>query len=550
MPDTAVLTETAPAQTLQYLSEQLDQASNQIEILEESLADIELAREDHGWKRIGFWGEMEFTREGLRNSAQLCRIMAIANPILKRGLSLRFAYIWGSGVQISARATGPTDENQAQQDVNGFLQGWLDDPETLRVLYGAQARERNERTLGTDGNLFVALFTNQVTGWVRPRLIPFDEIARVVTNPDDRLDRWFFLREWTQLVTEDGTAPGTTRVRRVTRRQLYPSIDYRPTSKPTTIQGIPVAWDSPIAELDVNGLDTWDFGIGDAFASLPWAKGYTDFLTDWARLMKALSRYAFKGSAPSRGAAQKAAAAQRSSQLDPTLPGPRRAGVNQSEAGATVHLGPGQDFTAIPKTGATIDAESGKPIAAMVAAGLDIPVTMLLTDPGITGTRATAETLDKPTELMANARRDVWSAFLRRICNYVIDSAAKAPSGPLKRKATTRDRFTGRETVILAGNTDRTIEIAWPDISETPLKDLVESIVSADSTRRVPPLVTLKLLLQALHVDDVDDILADVTDEQGNFIDPNLNAGQAMIDALRRGESVPPFDRPPAADAA
>jgi hypothetical protein len=53
----------------------------------------------------------------------------------------------------------------------------------------------------------------------------------------------------------------------------------------------------------------------------------------------------------------------------------------------------------VSKSGAQIDANSSQPFATRAAAALEVPVTMLLGDPGITGARATAETLDQPTEL-------------------------------------------------------------------------------------------------------------------------------------------------------
>jgi hypothetical protein len=542
--DVTESTVTISAQRAQFLSDQLEAAGNQVEVLSEALIDIEMAREDAGWKRIGAHGDEQFTREGLRNSAQLCRVMAIGNPMLKRGLSLRTAYIWGDGVQIAARATGENAKNTAEQDVNTYLQKFLDDDETKRTLTGAAAHERNERTLGTDGNIFTALFTNRVTGWVRPRLIPFDEISRVISNPEDRLDRWFFLREWTEQIAESGTLAGTIRYRKQTRRMLYPSISYRPLVRPRMVDGVPVDWDAPIAELNVNALDTWDFGIGDAFAVLPWVKSYADFLTDWAKLVKSLSRFAFKATAPSRSTAQKAAAAQAADVRN--VPAPR--GLDQSRAGATAHLGAGQNLEAIPKTGATIDSGSGRPLASMVAAGLDIPVTMLLGDPGVTGARATAETLDKPTELMATIRREIWSDYLRRVCGYVIDQAAKAPGGPLKRAPISRDVSTGREIIELAGDTDRTVEVTWPDLSETSLKELMDAIVAADGTGKMPPLETLKAMLHALGTADVDDIIKASTDEQGRWIDPRVDAGQAAVDDFRNGGGTPTFDAPPPVD--
>jgi hypothetical protein len=76
--------------------------------------------------------------------------------------------VWGEGVEITARATGQNDDNQAEQDVNAVVQEFLDDKATRKVLTSAAARETNERTLGTDGMFALALFTKPLTGRVQP----------------------------------------------------------------------------------------------------------------------------------------------------------------------------------------------------------------------------------------------------------------------------------------------------------------------------------------------------------------------------------------------
>ena len=54
--------------------------------------------------------------------------------------------------------------------------------------------------------------------------------------------------------------------------------------------------------------------MGDVYAAMPWARAYKGFLTDWARLVKALSKFAWRLTgdtvvARRDGAAQVAAAA-------------------------------------------------------------------------------------------------------------------------------------------------------------------------------------------------------------------------------------------------
>jgi hypothetical protein len=146
-----------------HLSDQLAASNNQIEMLAESLADLELAFEDRGWERLAVNASREFSPEGLRRARELCRVMTVANPLLKRGLGLRKAYVWGQGVAISVR-----DQSDQGQDVNAVVQAFLDDPFVKKTFSGTQAHEEMEQAAFTDGDLFLALFTSKQTGKVQP----------------------------------------------------------------------------------------------------------------------------------------------------------------------------------------------------------------------------------------------------------------------------------------------------------------------------------------------------------------------------------------------
>ncbi len=496
---------------------------NQIEVLREGLAELELAMEDRGWESLLTNAKEEFSRQGLLRASQAARTMAIANPLIKRGLAIRKSYIWGGGVEISCRADG----SEGTQDVNAVIQAYLDDEGNQASFTGDQANEQNETALGTDGNVLFANFTSPLTGWVHTRVVPFDQITDIICNPEDVTEPWFYVRRWTETDLDGRTKD---------MAQAYPDLRYTPKLKRRQLDGgILVRWDAPAYHVKVNGQHGWKYGVGDAYAALAWARSYREFLADWATLVKALSQFAWKLTSPTKSAADKLR--QKVARALPGKPGQPPTG-NPGSVGATGIMTPDMNLEAIPKSGATIDSDSGQPLAAMVAAGLGVPLTMLLADPGTTGARAVAETLDTPTENEMRGRQSVWAQCRRAILTYVVKQAVRAPQGPLK-GTITRDPYTDREVVEVSGPEDWTIDIDWPELRKLDPAVVVKAIVDADGTGKLPPLVTVKLLLKALGVEDIDEIMKKVTDDDGEWIDPMETVGNAVADAAlqayRRG---------------
>ncbi|MEU8158030.1 hypothetical protein AB0B94_30625 [Micromonospora sp. NPDC048986] len=499
---------------------QLSQQTNNNELLQESVADLQRALFEPGWIQLTGYGEHEFSPEGLRQMRAICRLYAIKNPLIKRGLGLRSSYVWGQGVEIAARANG---KKTGEQDVQAVVNAFLTDPGNERTLTGAQARNQLETFgFGCDGGFFVALFTRPTTGHVQARVLPADEIAEIICDPEDSATPWFYHRRWVY----DGRDDRGNLIRE-NREILYPAIDYRPKNRPATYGGRKVDWAAPVLHASVNQPLNWQWGIPDAYAAIDWAKAYKEFLEDWARLMRSLSRYAWKASAPGRkNAAVKTRLAQ------PATRDPVTGEANL--AGATAIMSPDVTLEAVGKSGATLDSDSGRPLAAMVAAALDMPVTMILGDPGVTGARATAETLDRPTVNAMNQRRDLWATVMGRILRYVITESVRATKGPL-RGAISVDPYTGREVLTLEGDTDPTIDIAWPKIDDVDPLTLVDAIVNADSTGTLPPEQVLRLLLTALGVRHVEDLVEAMLDDDGTFKWPTRQGGSVLGDAFRQG---------------
>lgn len=487
------------------IASERDAAQAQALMLAESLADLELAMEDRGWKKLGQQAD-EFTPQGRRKAVEYARLMAVANPLISNAIAIRTGYIWGSGVEVLVK-----DDPDQGQNVGAVVGGFLDDADVRATFSGSQAREETERALATDGERFWALPTDRVTGEVQ--VIPVDclEIVDVVTDPENVHRPTFYKRVYTTTeAADDG------RRREVQRTVYYPALGYRPSQRVKRIGANEVRWDQPMLHIAVNRVGRR--GTGDAYPALAWAKASKEFLESWIVLTRSLAQFAWR--ATTHGKTERVAQ-KVMSQVGPYAQ--QMAGTAIMDAGTTLE--------AIPKTGATIDANSGRPIQMMVAAAFHIPVTMLLGDPGASGARAVAETLDRPTENAMRLRRELHTAAIRAVCEHVIDAAVYA--GRLKGTVVRRG---DREYVELPEGDSRTIQIVWPDFDSANTTERVAAVVQAYQTETLPPLVAARMLLQALGERDVDEILSQITDDQGRFIPPDVIAQQARQYAQDRGQ--------------
>lgn len=494
-----------------------------IDNLREAALDAQraLAAEDQGWARLDELAEGQaLTREDIRKAAKMARVMSLADPLIRRATALSVAYVWGGGCTVSAR-----QEDGDEQDVNEVVQAFYADPSNSATFTSAQAREERERTYRHTGETFHSLFTAPATGRVQVRDIPAHQIVDILTNPEDEVDVWLYKRVWTSRAVQATTA-GTTTIASTTRTVYYPDINFRPTRRPRSIDGNDVAWDAPVIHTKVN--PTGGRGTPDLLPALSWARGYKGYLEDWARYMKALSRFAWKATARTRAGAASARTAIGARAADST-----------NQVGQTMITGEGNDLTPALRSGATIDAESGKPLAAMVSAATDVPLTMLLGDPGATGARAVAETLTPAFENPIRARQRLHGELETKVCEYVVREAVRA-----RRLAGTFriDPLTGRETYALRGDQPVIITAKFPKLSQVDVKVLMEAVATADALEVLPPLLTAQLAMSALEVDDMDDWLEDLADANGNFVNPKTStaaaAGERAVQAARDGRDL------------
>ncbi len=476
------------------LREALGQRDNDLEVLAERIADLELALEDVGWERALFEGEREFSRDGLERIAQLSRLMYLKNPLVQRAINVQAFYTWAQGVEISA----------VDEQVNEILQRFLSDPGNRRVLFDHQARLLVDVDLGVEGNLFLALFTTK-TGHVRVRVIEPNEVRAIHCNPEDRSEPWWYERHYAQ---------GAVQRKVLYRHWRYtaPGVDPRP-------EGTGAKEDETLVVLHVRsgGLRSMRFGVPETYAALDWARAYKGFLEDWATLVKSLSRFAWR--AVTKNSKLAAAKTKLSSTLSPgsaeTNPMPPAGGVFLSDGQA--------DLTPIGKTGATTSAEDGKQLRLMVASAMNIPDTILSGDVD-QGNLATAKTLDRPTELAFRSRQLLWADVLADVCWFVLRAAVIA--GRLA-GAVVRDED-GIETLELGELSDE-VSVQFPPILEQDVVASVTALVTA--APHIPARFLAEQLLIVLGADNVAELLELLEEDR----DEAAAAGVAgeVIEALR-----------------
>lgn len=490
---------------IRELSTELGHAGNNMEIMQEALAELELALEDVGWQRLSGFGDREFSMAGLKRIRRMARLSYLKNPLIRHGVEVQAHYVWGQGCNIAG----------GSEEVNDVVQDFLDDPKNVVSLTGHQARLDLERELQLHGDLFLPLFTNKNNGRVVVRKIFPDEVFEIITNPDDYMEPWFYKREYqTQTFNSKNGAIGTK-----SKVCYYP--DWRLTyntdpsiEKPQKIGGNPVMWDAPIYHVKVGGLGDQKFGCPEVYPALDWASAVKSDLEDYATLKRAHARYAF--SLTTKGGKLGVAAAK--ARLATTLNASSTGSLDTNPppaAGATFIGAEGWNLAPVKTAGALPSPEEGKRMGLMVAAGMGIPETILFGNADA-GSLATAKTLDRPTELKMENRRTLWADIYVDILGYVIDQAIIAPNGMLDGEFVTDDDGYEARAELDDEDASRTIDVSFPSILQRDVLVLVQAIVAAatlgnsSNAGLIPDVTIARLLLNALGQDDIDESLAEI----------------------------------------
>ena len=426
-------------------------------LLQERIAELELALDDVGYEKLGDSGyDRQFSKTAIDKIAQMARVYWLKNPLVKRSIAVQANYVFGQGMDITAE----------DEDVQNVVNAFMEDNKNRQELTGEQALLMKETELQVTANLFFVFFSDPINGATRIRTIPLPQITRIVCNPEDAREPWYYLREWSQ-----PKEAGSNKIE--VKRVFYPDINYQPKGGlPNYFNGIQVMKNTPIYHVKTNCLTDMQYGVSEVYAAIDWAKAYKDFLEDWYTIVKSLSKFAWKATSKS-GATGMGQAKQ---VLEGALNSrPNLANGDLPGQSAQVWMSSDNfDLTPMPKSGATVAVNDGRRALLMVCAATGI-YEHYFGDPS-TGNLATATAMEQPMLLMFQERQELWIDIFKTILNYVIDRAALSAGGALHGSLTYNDYG---EAYVDMGSVDRSLQVSFPPILQEDINERIDAIIKS-----------------------------------------------------------------------
>lgn len=441
------------------------------ELLQERIAELELALDDVGYERIGDSNfDKQFTKASIDKIAAMARVYWLKNPLVKRAVATQANYVFGQGVDVVA----------ADEDVQTVVDAFMEDSKNRAELTGEQAMLTKETELQVTSNLFFTFFTDPLNGATRIRTIPLSEITRIIYNPDDSKEPWYYYRQWQQ-----PKEPGSQKYEM--HQAMYPDINYMPKGGlPKHFNGIEVMALNPVYHVKTNCLSDMEYGVSEIYAAIDWAKAYKDFLEDWYTIVKSLSKFAWKATSKSGATGM--------TQAKQVLEGAINGGSNPMNSDL-----PGQaaqvwmssdnfDLAPMPKSGATVAVDDGRRALLMVCAATGI-YEHYFGDPS-TGNLATAKAMEQPMLLMFQERQELWTDVFNTILGYVINQSALKPGGKLRGVMSFNDYG---ESYVDMGDTDRSVDVKFPPILQEDVNERIDAIVKSVTLSGQTPANTIDL---------------------------------------------------------
>lgn len=322
----------------------------EIERQQESIRELSLYLEDLQWTPLFGWEEDEgFSLKAIKEQADHNRALLSVNPTIKKAVNARVGYIWGRGVTFSV-------------DNKAALRRLVDNPRNQERIFAEDAHWRLEAMLATDGNVWV--MRNKKTSEVI--VVPLKQIHGWVTDVNDPTTVNYWLRKYT--IKDRNLSTGETVRKDV--EEYIPVQGYTGTAR--SIDQIKVNRDFEMIHVGANKQESWVLGLSDLSAAMFWAKNHKELFEAGSTFVKAQGKYAAKVISKSEAGGQQSAATLRDA--------PRRDPETGEilNAGGTAVVTGGLDYQLMGKMTGGVDFESFDPVAGLIAAGLGVPLDVLL----------------------------------------------------------------------------------------------------------------------------------------------------------------------------
>jgi hypothetical protein len=366
----------AEAQTSLQLMLENTALEAQTHHLQESMTDLIRFVEDVNWERLDQWEEDDgFTLDAIKDTSDRLRALLTVNPTIKKAVNARTGYIWSRGVTFDSAAP----------------KRMLDNPRNQQLLFNDNAHWRMEAQLATDGNLWAA--RNKKNDEII--LVPISQIAGWVLDENDPTRVIYWLRKYS--VRTKNFSSGVITEKDV--EVFYPAHDYT-TGTVAAIDGIKVDRNMQMVHVAANRQEGWILGVPDIMAAMFWTKAYKELFESGTTYVKAQGRFASKVVAKTTGGAANSASR--------IAEAPRRDPMSGEilDSGGTAVMSGGLDYQLMGKMSGGVDFEAFDPVAALIAAGLGVPVDVLL---GKSDTDIKSMEQSVVDEMML--RQSLWSEF-------------------------------------------------------------------------------------------------------------------------------------------
>jgi hypothetical protein len=348
--------------------------------LRETVVDLNLYLEDLNWTKLGDGWEQDdsgLSLRAIKENADVLQSLLTINPSIKKAINARVGYIWGRGVQIKT-------SNKSLED------RIINTARNKAKLFSDHAYWELEATLGTDGNLWTQRNkqTNEVV------IIPLEHIGGWICDEDDPSRVNYWLVQYQRAIKNFTT--GETDQEEV--KYFVPAHDAEP--RPTrTIEGIPVRRDLEMIHLAANRQRGWILGVPDIMAAMFWAKAHKELYEAGTTFVKAQGKFAAKVVSKNELGGQGAAATLRDTERRDPMTG-------ESLYGGTAIATGGLDYQLMGAMTKGVDFASFDGVGALVAAGLGIPLRVLMADSGDDIT-----SLEQSVVNEMQMRQKLWSWF-------------------------------------------------------------------------------------------------------------------------------------------